>query len=78
MCGLCSFGKYELHDLLMLDDGSVGVLIAVAKDFCKVLTNKVCISLNQSACVLDQRSRSLSSGGESQSQSFHVFNGDQA
>ncbi len=25
----------------MLDDGSVGVLIAVAKDSCKVLTNKV-------------------------------------
>ena len=25
----------------MLDDGSVGVLIAVAKDACKVLTNKV-------------------------------------
>ena len=38
---VCSFGKYELHDLLMLDDGSVGVLIAVAKDSCKVLTNKV-------------------------------------
>ena len=38
---MCSFGKYELHDLLMLDDGSVGVLIAVAKDSCKVLTNKV-------------------------------------
>lgn len=37
----CSFGNYELHDLLMLDDGSVGVLIAVAKDSCKVLTNKV-------------------------------------
>jgi len=36
----CSFGNYELHDLLMLDDGSVGVLIAVAKDSCKVLTNK--------------------------------------
>ena len=40
----CSFGNYELHDLLMLDDGSVGVLIAVAKDSCKVLTNKVSLS----------------------------------
>lgn len=29
----------------MLDDGSVGVLIAVAKDSCKVLTNKVSASL---------------------------------
>ena len=51
MRDICSFGKYELHDLLMLDDGSVGVLIAVAKDSCKVLTNKVCAQIDQHAYV---------------------------
>ncbi len=39
----------------MLDDGSVGVLIAVAKDSCKVLTNKVSIPPHSRGCYPCQR-----------------------
>lgn len=37
----CRFGTYELHDLVVLDSNTVGVIISIAKDSCKVLTNKV-------------------------------------
>ena len=39
MCA-ARFGAYELHDLLALKQGGVGVLVSVAKDSCKVLLNK--------------------------------------
>ncbi|BDA45194.1 Transcription elongation factor SPT5 [Coccomyxa sp. Obi] len=38
--GVDTFGAYELHDLVVLDQTTVGVIISVAKDSCKVLTNK--------------------------------------
>ena len=50
-CGLifaivCRFGKYELHDLVVLDQQTTGVIISVSKDTCKVLTTEVRFSLN--------------------------------
>lgn len=37
-----TFGPYELHELVILEESQVsGVIIEVAKDWCKILTNKV-------------------------------------
>ena len=36
----CRLGAYELHDLVVLDQNVVGVIISIAKDSCKVLTNR--------------------------------------
>lgn len=34
------FGPYELHDLVVLDQATVGVIVEISKDACKVLTNQ--------------------------------------
>jgi len=34
------FGPYELHDLVVLDQATVGVIVEISKDSCKVLTNQ--------------------------------------
>ena len=34
------FGPYDLHDLVVLDQATVGVLVEISKDACKVLTNQ--------------------------------------
>lgn len=38
---LCRFGKYELHDLVVLDQQTTGIIISVEKDTCRVLTTEV-------------------------------------
>lgn len=35
------FGQYELHDLVVLDQQTTGVIIGVEKDSCQVLTSEV-------------------------------------
>ena len=37
------FGEYELFDLVVLDQQTVGVVVAIDKDTCRVLTNQVCL-----------------------------------
>ena len=32
----CRFGAYELHDLVVLDHHTVGVIVEIAKEACKV------------------------------------------
>lgn len=39
----CRFGKYELHDLVVLDQQTTGVIVTVEKDSCKVLTSDVSV-----------------------------------
>lgn len=39
----CRLGAYELHDLVVLDQNVVGVIISIAKDSCKVLTNRASV-----------------------------------
>jgi len=39
-CG-CRFGKYELHDLVVLDQQTTGIIVGVEKDSCRVLTTEV-------------------------------------
>ena len=39
MC-ICSFGPYELHDLVVLDQSTVGVIVEISKEACKVLSNQ--------------------------------------
>ena len=34
------FGEYELHDLAVLDHSTTGMIIAIDKDTCRVLTNQ--------------------------------------
>ncbi|KAK9811747.1 hypothetical protein WJX72_009461 [[Myrmecia] bisecta] len=40
MTGLDTFGQYELHDLVVLDQQTAGIIVAVDKDTCRVLTNQ--------------------------------------
>ena len=37
----CRFGKYELHDLVVLDQQTTGIIIGVDKESCRVLTTEV-------------------------------------
>lgn len=41
---VCRFGKYELHDLVVLDQQTTGIIISVEKDTCRVLTTEVWLS----------------------------------
>ena len=36
----CRLGEYSLHDLVVLDQQTVGVIISIGSDSCQVLTNK--------------------------------------
>lgn len=35
------FGKYELHDLVVLDQQTTGIIVSVDKETCRVLTTEV-------------------------------------
>lgn len=37
-----SLGGYEMHDLVVLDNTTVGVVVNVEQDALRVLTNQVC------------------------------------
>ena len=37
----CRFGKYELHDLVVLDQQTTGIIVSVEKETCRVLTTEV-------------------------------------
>ena len=51
-CCLGRFGEYSLHDLVILDQQTMGVIIAIHANSCKVLTNQVCrLAPFQSICV---------------------------
>lgn len=41
------FGQFSLHDLVILDQQTAGVIISISANTCKVLTNQVCPSLGQ-------------------------------
>lgn len=37
---VCRFGDYDLHDLIELDQQTVGVMIQADAETCQVLTNR--------------------------------------
>ncbi len=41
---LCRFGDYDLHDLIELDQQTVGVMIQADAETCQVLTNRNAVS----------------------------------
>ena len=40
-CDTIRFGEYGLHDLVVLDQQTMGVIVAIHATTCKVLTNQV-------------------------------------
>lgn len=40
LTNICRIGDYDLFDLVVLDSQTVGVIIGVDKDSCKILTNQ--------------------------------------
>ena len=40
-CGAIRFGEYGLHDLVVLDQQTMGVIVQIHANSCKVLTNQV-------------------------------------
>ena len=40
----CRFGDYDLHDLIELDQQTVGVMIQADAETCQVLTNRNAVS----------------------------------
>ena len=41
---MCRFGDYDLHDLIELDQQTVGVMIQADAETCQVLTNRNAVS----------------------------------
>ena len=41
---VCRFGDYDLHDLIELDQQTVGVMIQADAETCQVLTNRNAVS----------------------------------
>lgn len=41
MHAACRLGGYEMHDLVVLDNTTVGVIVNVEQDALRVLTNQV-------------------------------------
>jgi hypothetical protein len=37
----CRFEGYDLHELVVLDQHTVGIIVSVTANSCKILTNKV-------------------------------------
>ena len=51
----CRLGEYSLHDLVVLDQQTVGVIISIGSDSCQVLTNKNQVRQNVVVAAICQR-----------------------
>lgn len=52
---MCRFGDYDLHDLIELDQQTVGVMIQADAETCQVLTNRNAVSHHPVPAKLDAR-----------------------
>ncbi len=54
---MCRFGDYDLHDLIELDQQTVGVMIQADAETCQVLTNRNAVSHHPVPAKLDSKLR---------------------
>ena len=47
---MCRLGGYEMHDLIVLDNTTVGVMVNVEQDALRVLTNQASCSAWLACC----------------------------
>ncbi len=48
---MCRFGDYDLHDLIELDQQTVGVMIQADAETCQVLTNRNAVSCHPALLI---------------------------